>query len=356
MDAILFATQILDMVKLNQFSSDKILKHLVKVTQWANGANPMPVTVELDMTNQCNQNCPSCVDIKFRQDDRAYMPRELAEKIIHELALYDVGGVIFTGGGEPLIHQDTPDMVKLASKLMDVGFITNGQLLTENIAIDLVLNCEWIRVSMDASGPGTYVKVHGAKIEDFEKLVDNIKMLVDVKKRLGGATIGLGFLTSEENRWEIPIAASMGRELGVDYLQFRPYQSYSGDCADVTHEIETAVSYTTPNYKVLFSKHKYDMMKDSNFGRDYGLCYGQQFATTIAASGKMYVCCHFRGVNKYEIGDLHKNTFREIWQSDKRRDMHKTIDFKDCIPLCRCNTFNQILWNLKQPVEHENFL
>jgi hypothetical protein len=70
----------------------------------------------------------------------------------------------------------------------------------------------------------------------------------------------------------------------------------------------------------------------------------------------MYICCHMRGYAKYCIGDLKKNTFLEIWNSARRKKVVENIDFRDCVPLCRDNTFNQILWNIKQPREHVNFL
>ncbi len=70
----------------------------------------------------------------------------------------------------------------------------------------------------------------------------------------------------------------------------------------------------------------------------------------------MYICCHMRGHDKYCIGDLKKNTFTEIWSSEQRKKVVENIDFRDCIPLCRDNTFNQILWNIKEPRDHVNFL
>ncbi len=41
---------------------------------------------------------------------------------------------------------------------------------------------------------------------------------------------------------------------------------------------------------------------------------------------------------------------------DERKAAYGSIDFNDCIPLCRCNTFNQVLWNVTRPKEHVNFL
>jgi radical SAM protein with 4Fe4S-binding SPASM domain len=98
------------------------------------------------------------------------------------------------------------------------------------------------------------------------------------------------------------------------------------------------------------------MMERRDYGRYYGKCYGQQFASTIAADGNVYVCCHMRRHEKYCLGDLNEKTFAEIWDSEQRKRTIESINFADCIPLCRDNTFNQILWDLTQPREHENFL
>jgi hypothetical protein len=156
-------------------------------------------------------------------------------------------------------------------------------------------------------------------------------------------------------------AAVLCRRLGVDYLQFRPLQvhvdgSFKYDRKDITGEIERCMKESRTGFKVLCSQHKYEMMQDASFGRHYGICYGHQFATVIAADARMYLCCHMRGHSRYCLGDLRRNSFREIWNSRRRKRVAANIDFRDCVPLCRDNTFNQILWNIRQPREHVNFL
>ena len=152
------------------------------------------------------------------------------------------------------------------------------------------------------------------------------------------------------------------KQLQVDYLQFRPLQIHNNGkfeyhrSADIKKEILRCLELSGDGYKVLYSKHKYDMMDKEDYGRNYKKCYGQQFATVIAADARVYVCCHMRGYDKYCLGDLKAQSFEEIWSSRRRREAVENIDFRDCIPLCRDNTFNQILWNIKQPREHANFL
>ncbi|MBF0232540.1 MAG: radical SAM protein [Desulfamplus sp.] len=350
-------------VNVGQFSSSKILKHLDRVNEWMRGDNPPPITVEIDMTNVCNHACPECVAGFVRTFDKSFLSSRLAERIIKELAEFGIRGLIFTGGGEPLCHKNTIDMVSLAQSLgLDVGFITNGQLLNDDINRVLLEKCVWIRVSLDAATPETFSKVHGVPLESFVKVLDNIRRLAQMKQQLkSNTTVGVGFLTDHDTVEEMEPAAALCRDLQVDYLQYRPMQIHKKEkieyrLTDVTDRIKRCFCYGSTTYNILYSKHKYDMMKEKNYGRYYNKCYGQQFATVITATGKMYICCHLRGYDKYEIGDLSQQSFQEIWNSIQRREVFQNVDFEDCIPLCRDNTFNQILWDIKSPVNHVNFL
>ncbi len=348
---------------VRQFSSDKILKHIDRVNDWLSGKNPAPITVELDMTNVCSHKCPECSGWYFQNRNRDSLPYDLAKDIIRQLAKAKVRGLIFTGGGEPLCHPHITKVVKLARSLgLDIGFITNGSLVTEEINNVLLSSRTWMRFSLDAASPQTFKRVHGLDGNSFQRVIDNILLSVRMKKRLHSmTTIGIGYLTCNYTKGEMLEAARLCKKLGVDYLQFRPMQMHNNGkfeyhLSDLAENIERCMKESGNGFKILCSKHKYDMMQDKAYGRNYNKCYGHQFATVIAADAKMYLCCHMRGFEKYCIGDLKKNTFREIWNSPRRKKVVDSINFKDCIPLCRDNTFNQILWNISQPKEHVNFL
>jgi MoaA/NifB/PqqE/SkfB family radical SAM enzyme len=350
-------------IDVRQFSSDKILKHVDRVNAWLKGENPAPITIELDMTNVCNHRCPECSGWYFQNRDPESLPIDLACDIIRQLSKAQVRGIIFTGGGEPLCHPQIKEAVKLAYDLgLDVGFITNGSLITEEIARVLLEYCKWVRISLDAACAKTFEKIHGMNGKTFNKIGNNILLLAQMKNELKSkTTIGIGYLTSAYTEGEMLDMARLCKYLGVDYLQFRPMQVHNGGKFeyhrnDVRKEILRCLKQSNGKYKVLYSKHKYDMMKDKKYGQNYEKCYGHQFASVIAADAKMYLCCHMRGHKKYCIGDLRKNTFEEIWNSEQRKEVVENIDFSDCVPLCRDNTFNQILWNIKQPREHVNFL
>ncbi|MEK7097976.1 MAG: SPASM domain-containing protein, partial [Patescibacteria group bacterium] len=208
---------------------------------------------------------------------------------------------------------------------------------------------------------------HGIKKDGFGKVLKNIRTLVKQKQRLDSkCTVGIGYLTCGKTKREILKFALLCRDLGVDYAQFWPLLSYFGqggidysaqEHKGIIREIEKALKLSrAKTYQVLYSKHKYDNIKNSRIQRPYQKCYGHNFAAVVSADKKMYLCCHFRGVEKYCLGDLGKNSLKEIWRSPRRKEAYESIDLSMCPPLCRCDTFNAVIWNIKQEKVHPNFI
>jgi len=59
-------------------------------------------------------------------------------------------------------------------------------------------------------------------------------------------------------------------------------------------------------------------------------------------------------------GNMYENTFKEIWEGNKR---HKSVqwaegklDTNQCRLNCRMDEINRYLWDLKNPPEHVNFI
>jgi radical SAM protein with 4Fe4S-binding SPASM domain len=198
----------------------------------------------------------------------------------------------------------------------------------------------------------------------FERVVDNIRMMVRKKKvRKSKVTIGTGFLTFPEVNMDMLRFVKISREAGVDYAQFRPLLKKFNEMEfnstpqnDIVKKIYDCRKLATENFDVLCSSHKYGSMQHDAVRRRYTVCHGHNFAAVIAADKKMYICCHMRGMPQYCIGDLGRNTLEEIWKSKKRKKIFEGINFADCPLLCRCDGFNTILWDILQPAGHRNFL
>ncbi len=356
-----------------QFASDKILRHHNRVKEFFETGKSRPITVEFDMSNFCNHNCPYCFGYYLRKENQAMMSRKEAFDILDQIREADAKAVTFTGGGDPLTNKITPESIEYAHNLgMDVALITNGLALTKEISERLVKICTWIRISVDADSPETYKKTHGVSSKHWHQMIQNTKVLVSSKKNTkSDCTIGIGYLTMPEtlDKQKMINFTKMFKEIGVDYVQFRPIMPRWDDPKDIHEDdslelIKECLKYADDNFDVLYSKPKYALLKLSkDRWRPYKECLGANFAPTVCADKKMYVCCHHRGIKKYELGDLSKQSFKEIWST--RQKVFDKIDFKDCPYLCRDNPFNIILWDIKtgkkeikktDKRKHENFL
>ena len=337
------------------FKNDKILHHLPRVVSWLSGQNPFAITVEIDATNICNHKCPGCCGFAVPN----YNSLEISEmkNIIYEVKMLGGKAIIFTGGGEPLCNPDTVEAIRYADLCgLDVGLITNGGLLGKVNRYEILKSCKWVRISLDGGTHDVHETTHGSS--DFDTIVFNIKELVRLKKENKyKCVIGTAYLTGigTNSKDKIMDFIDLSISLGVDYAQLRPFLSYGKNDLHDFIPLDLNEFYEKSNdvTKIVASDNKYN-----SFGmkRSYDICYGHQFATTICANGDMTVCCHTRGIESMTIGSVKIDSLYDILNSDKRKEVARSIELDKCPVYCRCDTFNKILWDIKSDRDHVNFL
>jgi len=70
----------------------------------------------------------------------------------------------------------------------------------------------------------------------------------------------------------------------------------------------------------------------------------------------VYLCCQWRGDPRYAIGSVRGRSFRQVWESVRRREVAAGINVDACPP-CRYSTYNCVLESLADTAEkHEAFL
>jgi radical SAM protein with 4Fe4S-binding SPASM domain len=101
---------------------------------------PLFSWIDINPTELCNRKCEFCP----RKDPSEYpnqnlnMTIELGKKIADELKEYKYrGGVIFSGYGEPLLHNDIVKLVSVFGKEIHIELITNGDKLNETLLHEL---------------------------------------------------------------------------------------------------------------------------------------------------------------------------------------------------------------------------
>lgn len=350
---------------LKQFSPLKVLNHWDTLNQILKGSNPPPISCEIDPTNYCNHNCRWCINDTYRKENLYSLSQDFLFRIIKELAEARVKSISFTGGGEPLLNKATvPTLLKVKEYGMEASVVSNGYLLSAKVSEIIVKTCSYLRISLDASTQEMHKLLHSPNDvgkDNLQVILNKIREIVKLKKKLrSDIAIGVGFLVFPENYHQIFDAAKLTKDIGVDYIQIRPGLIEKGIKFSDNVNIELnelilrALEINDENFSVLPIMHRFDEI--SKIDRAYSECMGHALVGVIGANMKMYLCCQTRNDPQLIIGDLSKNSFKEIWYGQQRIRVAKKIDLDECPP-CRYTKYNEILSYLKSSnKKHVNFL
>lgn len=174
----------------------------------------------------CNLACPSC-----RNDYISLGPnlmehlKATREGFLTEL-LKDVESLNICSSGDPFSSKIYRDFLfsfdgKTRPNLK-INLNTNGVLLTKSAFQKMEKihgNLGSIVVSLDAAREETYNIVRRGG--DWNKLLQNLKMLVDMRRAGKFEHLQLDFVVQDHNYREMPEFVSLGKELGVDQVYFQ---------------------------------------------------------------------------------------------------------------------------------------
>ena len=336
----------------NPYVAEKVLYHPSRVSAFLNDNPFPPIVMEIDATNVCNLKCPWCVG--GRTNAKASLSASTVLRVLHEMKDMGVLAVIFSGGGDPLCHPKLHEFTSMAHRLgFKVGLITNGILLDPDRRRALLESCDFIRISLDAWDAASYLYTHGR--DCFDKVVVNTRALASERTHPDECNVCVGYLVDTETLKGMADAAQLAHGLGVDFIQFRPYY-HALKCPELLPKIQDAYlaakRHEQNGFFVYWSEQKYRILVENNGrpDRPYDKCYGHQFAGVVGADGEVYLCCHMRGQRMYSFGNV-RDPFKAIWNGPQRQAAIAHIDLEKCPPLCRCDSMNRTLWNLKNNPE-----
>lgn len=343
----------------------KLLYHLDELAKWKRGEDFYPVYVELGPTTVCNHRCVHCY-IRYLGFKTVFLDREVMLKNVRQMGRIGVKALCLAGTGEPLLHKAAADVIIEAKKSgMDVALATNGILLTQELAARILPSLTWVRFSVLGGSPATYRKLQGAKEGDFEKLLMNLKDAVAIKrKKKLSVTLGVVYFIFRENGKEVADFCRQMKKLGLDYVVVKPVGDYAKNkyVADKSlrirfaSELKAVEALSGKGFK---AQVRWDMFEQWG-KKSYAECLSLPFMTVIDADGSVYACGGYWQDKRYRYGSLLDTTFKEIWDSPKRKritaHMQKHVDFNECYNCCRNHSINNFLWSLTQEPAHVHFI
>jgi radical SAM protein with 4Fe4S-binding SPASM domain len=348
-----------------RMDSHKLIYHPETVARWLKGENIYPVEIEISPSGICNHRCVFCA-VDYIGYQPAFLDKEVILRDIRLMSQKGLKSVICSGEGEPLLNKDMPSLANgIKSCGVDVAMSTNGVLFTKERIEECLGAFSWVRYSIASMEEESYDRIQRGKADDLEKVKENLGEAVRLKKdRKLTTTLGVQCLLLPDNAGQLTDMAKALREIGVDYLTVKPYSQHRhsknqyeidyGEMLDLEKQLK---EYITDDFAVYF---RTSAMRKMHHDKSYGQCYGLPFMTHIDAKGNVWPCVAHIGTEELCYGNINDETFEQIWEGGRRREVNGRLNKMDinkvCREACRLDEINQYLDELRHPGRHVNFI
>lgn len=319
-----------------------------------------PLVVDFDPTTFCDLACPECISAKVLNQGR--FSKERLASLADELVDSGVRAAILIGGGEPLAHPGTKEVIqRLGAGGIKIGLVTNGTLL-DRYADELSEYASWVRVSVDAATTETFARVRPDKRgkSKFDKVISNMRSFALTKK----GALGYSFLVItrfdeagvliESNHHEIFAAAQLAKEIGCDYFELkmmfdethRIVPIANDVIAEIEGSVESSRSLEDENFVIEYSSTYESIVRwqSTDQPKDYQKCPVTELRTLITPMG-VYVCPYHRGNPKGMIGDVVDMPFPVMWAQANTAVINPQ---EDCKFHCARHTTNIAIQGAKE--------
>ncbi len=312
-----------------------------------------PVSVELSLTNRCNQNCLWCSDRDLRERSPDALTLENLKELFADLARGGARGVTIEGGGEPTLSPFFAEAVAEAlNQGLAVGLITNGlDLFGPGRDPDLYKRFEWIRVSLDAADRRQYLRTKG--VDGFDRVLANLAALAESCRE---STLGVGYVLTNQNDEpdRLQDLVLTLRSLGLNYLQVRPVVDHPELVSRLP--LDFLKKFATPDFSVNLAA-----LTDNAASGNLGLpCLAHSLSVVIGADGVVWLCGRLNADPAARpIGDLTAHGFQYIWHGPERaRQAALAASPQFCLdhcPQCRMTKYNQLMAEIDK-LKTRNFI
>ena len=269
----------------------------------------IPMIQNIESTNACGMNCIMCPR-KHMKRKVGFIDVALFEKIVNQLE--ENSRLCLHHFGDPLLHPKIGELIKICAKYkIKSSLSTNPSSLTEEKVREILdAGLDILHISLDGATKETYEKIRGkARYEDALK---GIQTFLEMKKQgnYKKPYTKIAIIKMKETENEIEVFKNKWKnEKGIDEVQVKEFITWDGTMDEINN----------------LSKDPSHKMKR---GKNYP-CLWPWAKLTVLWDGRVVACC-FDSDAKCVLGDLNKQTLKEIWNSKRIqqfREQHRDNKF-----------------------------
>lgn len=270
-----------------------------------------PRRIFIEPTNACNVNCIHCVHDGQMTRPLGFMDMDVYRKIMADIKGWQrTTEICLFQQGEPLLHKDIVEMIRLASLDGDffVKMNTNGVALTKELSEALIRNhLDYLVFSLDAISPETYEQIKRRPY--FHKVINNI---LDYLEIWGSLDIGevrnyfacdVILLKEEANKAVIETFKEMFERLPVGHVEVYELFNYMG-----------AIEEANAKYP---ERH-------TTARENWPCCNSPWDVLGVRWNGDAVACIYDYDA-RYVIGNVTENSIMEIWNSERMQQFRQAL-------------------------------
>jgi radical SAM protein with 4Fe4S-binding SPASM domain len=279
----------------------------------------MPYVFAIEPTNACNLKCPLCpTGLMKKGRDTGMIDMDLFYDVVDQISPFAFRVWLYNWG-EPLMHKGIFEMISyLREKRLASVLSSNMTLWKEGYHEEIVKSgLEWIVMSLDGVDEESFSTYRvGGK---FETAIENVRKLVEAKRRLGSdtPTIEWQFLMFNHNLHLLDKARELAYSSGADLFNPMP--------------VNLAESPFTGEYDRAEAENWIPMNADINpdtyeSGKPFfdQVCPWPWYTMTVNWDGGVSPCCRVTG-DKWDLGNVKKSSIREVWRGEKYRQLREIV-------------------------------
>ncbi len=282
-----------------------------------------PVLLTLYVTERCQAKCGFC-NIWKKEDPRDADPEQFKGILKEARSLFGPLFVDFTGG-EPLLYEPLPELLKTAKELgLRTSVTTNGILYPQR-AEEIAGLVDFLLFSLDGTRE-FHNKNRG--VASYDSVLESLK-----KARSLGEWPDILMTVTRENIKMIPHVASVASEYEL-ILQINPVFSYFGNEGLTADDIRLIDEYAVYS-KIYMNRAQLKLIASGGNRSIDPRCRAVSSQIVIDPSGEMLLPCYHKAVDSIPVtGSLEK-----AYRSSLRRWYEKRQGSFDFCEGCTINCY-----------------